>query len=141
MDMSADRHLVPGLPDEMSLTQSQTWIDEVVRRFNTVNVDAIMSCFDDDVLVDYAGEPPIKGRAALLAFMTPRYNRIRDYSLRKRVRCVTGRTVGIDATVVFTEAETDRRVKGRAFEFLMVRNGLIAAWDNVVVYHNQEDAP
>ena len=128
------RHPVDGLPAVMSVSDAQIVINEFVRRFNTLNLDEISSCFADDVVVDYAGQPVMNGIQALRAFMQQRYASVADYSLRKSVRCLTGAVVGVDATVIYRDTSTDSWMAGRAFEFLTLRDGVIARWDNVAVY-------
>lgn len=77
-----------------ALTQRR--VDHIVEVFNTLDIDAIVALFSEDVVVTYADRPLLRGREALRAFIAPRYADLVDYRLSKRIRMEQGAWVGIE---------------------------------------------
>lgn len=71
-----------------ALTQRR--VDHIVEVFNTLDIDAIVALFSEDVVVTYADRPLLRGREALRAFIAPRYADLVDYRLSKRIRMEQG---------------------------------------------------
>jgi hypothetical protein len=92
----------------------------------------MLSCFAPNVIVNYGNLPQIRGVSELREFLSDRYGAVTNFKLAKKVRCVTGTVVGLEATVSYTNA-SGKRIQGLAFEFLTVEDGRIAIWDNVSV--------
>lgn len=88
----------------MSLEEAQDWIDDIISRYSTLNIDAMLSCFTPNVVVNYGNLPQIRGIAALREFLSDRYGKVTDFKLAKKVRCVTDAVVGLQAAVSYTNA-------------------------------------
>lgn len=116
----------------MSLKEAQDWIEDIIARYSTLNIDAMMSCFTPNVVVNYGNLPQIRGIAALREFLSGRYGAVTDFKLAKKVRCVTDDVVGLEAVVSYTNA-SGKKIRGLAFEFLTVDEGRIAVWDNISI--------
>lgn len=123
--------------DSMSLKEAQEWIEAIISRYSTLNIDAMISCFTPNIVVNYGNLPQINGITALREFLSGRYSSVTDFKLSKRVRCVTSNVVGLEAEVSFTSAD-GKKIKGIAFEFLTVEEGRIAVWDNVSILWDRE---
>jgi hypothetical protein len=116
----------------MSLKEAQDWIDDIISRYSTLNIDAMMSCFTPNVVVNYGNLPQIRGIVPLRKFISDRYDAVTDFKLAKKVRCVTDDVVGLEAVVSYTNAG-GKKIQGMAFEFLTIDEGRIAVWDNVSI--------
>lgn len=116
----------------MSLKEAQDWIDDIISRYSTLDIDIMLSCFTPDIIVNYGNLPQIRGIAALRTFLSDRYGAVSNFKLAKKVRCVTDAVVGLEATVNYTNA-SGKRMQGLAFEFLTVEEGRISVWDNVSI--------
>lgn len=123
-----------GSSAEFDLQAAQSWIEGVVKKFETLDLDIMTDCFTDDVEINYVGCDQMHGKDAVRAFLASRYTTVTNYSLEKVARCVTNNVVGIDATVSFDDTSDGSRKFGRAFEFLTVRDGKICRWDNISLY-------
>ncbi|KAF3458902.1 nuclear transport factor 2 family protein [Ralstonia pseudosolanacearum] len=115
-----------------ALTQRR--VDHIVEVFNTLDIDAIVALFSEDVVVTYADRPLLRGREALRAFIAPRYADLVDYRLSKRIRMEQGVWVGIEGEAQYrlaSEGADGSRYRTRLFEFLQFRDDLISRWDYV----------
>lgn len=108
----------------------QLLLNEIVEKFNSMDVQRIMSCFTEDVQVRY-NDVTIQGAASLREFLRPRYEDMRDYHLAKTLRTVSGNTVGIAATARFVRRSTGEHCVSRIHEFLDFDGDRISHWDYV----------
>lgn len=120
----------------MSLKEAQDWLDAVISRYSTLNIDVMLSCFTPNVIVNDGNLPQMRGIAALREFLSDRYGAATDFKLAKKVRCVTDNVVGVEAIVSYTN-KTGNRIQGIAFEFLTIDEGRVSVWDNVSILWDQ----
>lgn len=107
-----------------------TTVVEIVRKFNTMELPNIMSCFAADVVTNYNGMT-IMGSKALAEFLNGRYADISDYTLEKTIFLEAGNIVGVKATARYTRKSTGERVIALIHEFLQFDGNLISHWDYV----------
>ncbi len=104
----------------------------VVRdKFRTLDMALIASCFTDDVEVAYNQLEIIRGKEALLSFLTPRYQVLADYQLDKRIVLSQGNTVCVEVSASYRHRENNKAYQSRIFEVLTFRGELISRWDYV----------
>lgn len=117
----------------MSMEDARVWLDAVLVKYTTLDIDEMLSCFAPDIVVNYGTLPQISGIAALREFLAERYGAVTDFNVAKTVRCVTDGVVGLEATVSYTNS-SGKKIQGIAFEFLTVDDeGLISVWDNISI--------
>jgi nuclear transport factor 2 (NTF2) superfamily protein len=109
----------------------QDVITEVVRKFNTLDYEQMLSCFTDDVVTHYNHFPEIRGKATLRGFVRRWYSDISEYALEKRIRTVQGNTVGIDAQATYRSKADGKRYRILFYEFLDFEGELISRWDYI----------
>lgn len=104
---------------------------EVVRKFNSMELEQILSCFSEDVVTRYNGAAPIIGKADLRSFLSGRYADICEYRLRKTIRLNDGDQMGVEAVAEYTRKSSGERVKVVIHEFLQFSGEQICRWDYI----------
>ncbi len=116
-------------------TRPLTWIaaarlvQTVEDAFGAADLDAIGAGFTDDAVARFADFPEMRGRAAIMHFLTARFARTKGYRLKKTLRCVMGDVIGNTWDATWEDARTGKAMQGRGTEFWVVRDGRIAPWD------------
>lgn len=116
-------------------TRPLTWIaaarlvQTVEDAFGAADLDAIGAGFTDDAVARFADFPEMRGRAAIMHFLTARFARTKGYRLKKTLRCVMGDVIGNTWDATWEDARTGKAMQGRGTEFWVVRDGRIALWD------------
>jgi hypothetical protein len=108
----------------------QRLLDDIVATFNTLDMAAIMAWFTDDVVVRY-NDIVLEGAGSLEAFLRPRYADLQDYRLDKRLRTVSGTTIGVEAQARFIQRSSGCHCTARIHEFLVFDGARIRQWDYV----------
>jgi len=112
-----------AVPDEV------LWLEHIRAEFESLDMDRIMACFTDDVVVQYNALPPIRGAIALRLLLSERYQHLEDYRLKKELRLIHGPllTVAVEASF----RKQGRSYCSRIIEILTVQDRQIARWDYV----------
>ncbi len=109
-------------------------IDSLVTHFSSLDIEQIMSCFSEGVLVRYNDLDPIKGKEALHRFLSERYAGIENYQLSKRLLAVSGNTLTVEVKATFSKE--GKLFESRILEVLEISEGKISEW-NYVGYSTQ----
>ncbi len=108
----------------------KTLLAEIAANFNTLDMSKIMSCFTDDVVVHY-NDLTIVGARDLKAFLEPRYADLDNYCLEKKLRLVSGQSIGAEVRAEYTKKSSGERVVVRIHEFLDFDERKIKRWDYI----------
>ena len=112
-----------------------TWIaaarlvQAVEDAFAAADLDAIRAGFTEDAVARFADFPEMRGREAIMRFLAARFERTRNYRLKKILRSLTGCVIGNTWDASWEDARTGKQMQGRGTEFWVVRDGRIALWD------------
>lgn len=93
------------------------------------DVERILACYDEDIVVNYAGYAEARGRDQAGALLRDRYRHISDYRLTKTVRAVSGDVACIQWFGQWVDPVTGRERAGRGLECMRLRAGKVVAWD------------
>ena len=117
------------------MAQTLSWADAarlvqaVEDVFGRADLARIAEGFTEDAVARFADFPEMRGRAAIMAFLTRRFARTRHYRLKKTLRCLMGDVLGNSWEASWEDAQTGKPMLGRGLEFWVVRDGRIADWD------------
>ncbi len=125
MVASAVRAEAPAL----SWDEAARLVQAVEDVFGRADLAAIGEGFTEDAVARFADFPEMRGRAAIMAFLTQRFARTRGYRLKKTLRCLMGDVLGNEWHATWQDAQTGKTMRGRGMEFWVVRGGRIAVWD------------
>ena len=125
MATQAARAAAPAL----SWDEARRLVQAVEDVFGRADLAAIAEGFTEDAVARFADFPEMRGRAAIMAFLTQRFARTRGYQLKKTLRCLMGTVLGNEWHATWEDAQTGKRMRGRGLEFWHVRDGRIAVWD------------
>ncbi|WJR78656.1 nuclear transport factor 2 family protein [Bradyrhizobium sp. NP1] len=105
----------------------------ILRRYqelwNRAALDELMEGFTDDIVVEFADLPTIRGRSELEKVLRARLARQKGYRLTKAVRFVSQATIVGSWTADWTDSTTGRQMKGRGIEFIEMRGSKCARWE------------
>jgi nuclear transport factor 2 (NTF2) superfamily protein len=113
LSWDAAKHLVQGVEDA----------------FGAADLARIEQGFTEDAVARFADFPEIRGRAAIMRFLTARFARTKGYRLKKTLHCLTGDVLANTWDASWEDAQTGRAMLGRGTEIWTVRGGRIALWD------------
>lgn len=100
------------------------------QRFESGDVDGLVSKYREDVVIRFATLPEIRGRAAAKAWLEKRLQRQLDYKLKKVLLSIDGYKVTRAWTGTWVDARTKKRMEGRGIEFMQyTEGGELALWD------------
>lgn len=100
------------------------------RRFESGDIDGLVSKYHQDVVIRFATLPEIHGRAAAKAWLEKRLRRQQDYKLKKVLLSIDGYKVTRAWTGTWVDARTKRQMEGRGIEFMhYTEGGELALWD------------
>jgi nuclear transport factor 2 (NTF2) superfamily protein len=120
---------------EETMAQTLSWaeaaqlVQAVEDVFGRADLAKIAEGFTEDAVARFADFPEMRGRAAIMAFLTRRFARTRNYRLKKTLRCLMGDVLGNSWEASWEDAQTGKPMLGRGLEFWVVRDGRIADWD------------
>jgi nuclear transport factor 2 (NTF2) superfamily protein len=97
--------------------------------FGCGDVEAILRAYTDDVVIRFADIPEVRGKAAAERFLRARFERQRNYRLRKTLRMLEGDMIGNFWDGEWEDAQTGKQMVGRGTEFWTIRDGKIAIWE------------
>jgi nuclear transport factor 2 (NTF2) superfamily protein len=99
------------------------------RLFSAQDVDEILNGFTEDAEVEFADIPPMKGKAAIEAFLRSRFARQEGYQLSKSLRAINGNQVIGSWTGSWRDAVSGASMLGRGMEILTLVDGKCAKWE------------
>src|SRR5215468_3479768 len=89
----------------------------ILRRYqelwNRAALTELLSGFTDDIVVEFADLPTIKGKAELESILNARLARQKGYRLEKTLRAVAGTTIVGSWVADWVDATTGQSMKGR----------------------------
>lgn len=115
--------------EQVSREQALAMVAAAQRNFGSGNVPEIIAGFTDDVVIQFAEVPELRGKAAAEKFLKARFARQKDYRLTKTLRMLQGNMIGNFWDGEWTDAQTGARMKGRGTEFWTVVGGKVALWE------------
>ena len=89
----------------------------------------LLEGFTDDITVEFADLPTIKGKRELGQIIRARLARQMHYRLKKTLRFVSGNTIVGSWVADWTDGATGRPMKGKGIEFIEMRDGKCARWE------------
>ena len=104
-------------------------------------VSEIVAGFTDDALVIFGDLPPMRGKQALEGFLTARFERQKEYRLKKTLRAISGNTVASTWVGEWLDARTGKRMLIRGAEFMTYTAGKCERWDAMVNIWEEGAAP
>lgn len=104
---------------------AEAFLARAQEAFIAADVDAVLELFHDDVYVEFADFPPMRGKQAYREFLQARMKRQLDYRPDTTVRAVAGEVIGSSWVATWTDAQTGKPMRGRGCEFVTLRDGLV----------------
>jgi nuclear transport factor 2 (NTF2) superfamily protein len=104
------------------------FLREAEAAFGSADVERIVSAFHPDIVIRYGGFPEIQGVDAAREWLTARFTRQQNYTLKKTLRTVTGNVLGGSWEGEWDDAKTGERMKGLGLEFQTLENGQVTNW-------------
>src|SRR5215472_15351165 len=116
--------MTTGTKEKQSSAQVLTEAEAatILRRYqelwNRAALTELLSGFTDDIVVEFADLPTIKGKAELESILLARQ---KGYRLEKTLRAVAGTTIVGSWVADWVDATTGQSMKGRGIEFIEMR--------------------
>jgi len=98
-------------------------------RFESGDVDAIISKYADDIVVRFADLPELKGKIEVEKFLRARFRAQGDYKVDKHFLLVSGQTYANSFVGSWTDKTTGKRYEARGVETLQLEDGLLKVWN------------
>ena len=117
--------------DDFVLTwnEARNLVQAVEDAFAAADLTAIEAGFTEDAVAHFADFPRMRGRAAIMAFLRARFERMRDYKLTKTLWVAKGNRLANTWVGSWTDAKTGKAMLGRGTEIWILRGRQIAMWD------------
>lgn len=117
--------------DQPSLTkeQAEAALQRYQQLWNRAALSELLDGFSDDIVVEFADLPIIRGKAELETILRARMSRQRNYRLEKTLRAVVENTIIGTWTADWTDATTGLAMKGKGIEFIEMRNDKCVRWE------------
>lgn len=115
----------------ITLAQAEESMRLSEKRFETGDVDGLVSKYADDVVIRFASLPEIRGRDAARAWLKKRLERQQNYRLTKKIEAIEGQRVVRSWTGTWIDSRTQKNMEGRGFELIEMRDGQVVLWDAV----------
>jgi nuclear transport factor 2 (NTF2) superfamily protein len=120
---------VRAKPAALDWAAASRLVQAVEDAFGAADLATIAEGFTEDAVARFADFPEMRGRAAIMRFLTARFARTQGYRLKKTLRCLMGDVLGNSWDATWVDAKTGKPMIGRGMEFWVVRDGRIAEWD------------
>lgn len=114
------------MPEQMDVR-----VQRVCEAFRALDMATIMSCFSEQVVVNYNDLPRLSGRLELHEFLAPRYAKISNYELNKNVVLSSGNMVCVEVKASYTDRHSGINYRSTILEVLHFEGELISQWDYV----------
>jgi nuclear transport factor 2 (NTF2) superfamily protein len=115
--------------DGMSWDDAKRLVQDVEDAFGAADLVRIAAGFTDDAVARFADFPEMRGREAIMQFLTARFARTKGYRLKKTPHCLMGDVLANTWDASWEDAKTGKPMLGRGTEIWVVRDGRIALWD------------
>ncbi len=125
----------------MTREQALEMVKGAETAFGAKDVPTIMEGFTDDIIVRFADQPELHGKAATSAWLEKRFARQKDYRLKKTLRMLAEDMIGNSWEGEWEDAFTGKAMKGRGTEFWLLRDGKVAVWDATFNIWERDAAP
>jgi nuclear transport factor 2 (NTF2) superfamily protein len=93
--------------------------------------DRMIEAFTPDVVVRFADFPEMRGRAELKRFLVARVARQKKYSLKKRLRALSGDVIICSWDGTWEDGRDGRSMQGSGLEIMTIRGGKVKLWEAV----------
>lgn len=97
--------------------------------FNAADLTAIAAGFTGDAVARFADFPEMRGREAIMRFLTARFARTRGYRLTKTLQVLMGGRLANTWDATWTDAVDGKSMVGRGTEIWTLSGRRIAVWD------------
>jgi nuclear transport factor 2 (NTF2) superfamily protein len=115
--------------EPLTVADARRIVAGVEAAFASHDVDRMLAGFSDGVVVRFAEQPEMRGKAEVRQFLESRMRRQQGYRLQKTFRALTGNVIANEWTGHWTDAVTGKRMHGYGAEFWTMDGELIAVWD------------
>ncbi|MBV9229246.1 MAG: nuclear transport factor 2 family protein [Chloroflexi bacterium] len=113
----------------ISFEEATRLVKHVETVFANADIEGILSGFTQDVVIQFADFPEMRGREAAERFIRARFARQKGYQLQKTLRMVMGNMIGNYWQGTWEDTVTGKKMRGRGTEFWTMRDGKIAVWE------------
>ena len=113
----------------MTWPAARDLVQDVEDVFNAADLTAIAAGFAQDAVARFAGFPEMRGRAAIVAFLTARFAGTEGYRTTKTLQVLMGDRLANSWVAAWTDAATGKSMLGRGTEIWTLRGRQIALWD------------
>ena len=125
------RPVVKGRRPNQTLTQQEA--AAILARYqelwNRAALPELLDGFAEDITVDFADLPTIKGKGELDQIIRARLARQQQYRLTKTLRFVSGNSIVGSWVADWIDGVTGRAMKGKGIEFIEMRDGKCTRWE------------
>ena len=104
-------------------------VQDVEDAFAAADLARIAQGFTEDAVARFADFPEMRGRDAIMRFLTARFARTMGYRLTKRLHVLMGDRLANTWDASWEDARTGKQMVGRGTEIWVVRDGRITLWD------------
>lgn len=113
----------------MTWDEATELVKSVEAAFGAADLAAIAEGFTEDAVARFADFPELRGRAAIMEFLTARFARTKCYRLTKTPRVLMGDLLANSWDASWEDAKTGKAMLGRGTEIWQLRDGKVAVWD------------
>ena len=125
------RPVVKGRRSNQTLTQQEA--AAILARYqelwNRAALPELLDGFAEDITVDFADLPTIRGKGELDQIIRARLARQQQYRLTKTLRFVSGNSIVGSWVADWIDGVTGRAMKGKGIEFIEMRDGKCTRWE------------
>jgi nuclear transport factor 2 (NTF2) superfamily protein len=129
MTPTYERHQVTDDEYVLTWTEASQLVHEVEEAFGAADLAVIEKGFTEDAVARFADFPEMRGRPAIMEFLTARFARTLGYGLTKKLQVLTGNRLANTWDASWTDAKTGKAMLGRGTEIWVMRGRQIAWWD------------
>ena len=116
-------------PTDLTFADAEAVLARAQALLNAGDVAGVMATFSEDVVVNFADFPEMRGRPALEAFLRARFKRQQNYRLQKQLRAVSRNIIACYWDSEWDDGNGGRQMVGRGIELLTMRGDLVARWE------------
>jgi nuclear transport factor 2 (NTF2) superfamily protein len=113
----------------LSWEEAKKLVQDVEDAFAAADLERIAAGFTEDAVARFADFPELRGRSAIIDFLTARFTRTKGYRLKKTLHVLMGDRLANSWDASWEDARTGKEMQGRGTEIWVVRDGRIALWD------------
>ena len=125
----------------LSWDAAKRLVRDVEDAFGAADLGRIEHGFTEDAVARFADFPEMRGRGAIMGFLTARFARTKGYRLKKTLHCLMGDVLANTWDANWEDAQTGKPMLGRGTEIWLVRGGRIALWDATFNVREKDGPP